>query len=244
MNDLSVATTLKYLSGFGSHHESEARPGALPVGRNSPQKVPFGLYAEQLSGSSFTMPRAHNLRSWLYRLRPSAMHRPFEALESGSWRTAACAEVPPTPNRLRWSPLTAPVQPTDFIAGIATFATCGDARLQHGVGVHAYAANRSMERVFHDADGELLLVPQEGALDIRTELGRLAVAPGEIAVIPRGIRFRVAIDSPLVRGYACENYGAPFRLPEPGPIGSNGVANPRDFRAPAAHDEDRATATD
>jgi homogentisate 1,2-dioxygenase len=243
MNDRSAGTTLGYLSGFGSHHETEAVAGALPVGRNSPQKAPFGLYAEQLSGSAFTMPRAQNLRSWLYRLRPSAMHRAYAPIDTGPWRTAPCHEAPLTPNRLRWGPLPAPQAPADFIDGMATLATCGDARLQHGVGVHLYAANRAMDRVFHDADGELLIVPQEGALDIRTELGRLAVAPGEIALIPRGIRFRVGLEAPIARGYVCENYGAPLRLPELGPIGANGLANARDFLAPAADYEDVSSPT-
>jgi len=239
MNDQASSTALKYLSGFGAHLESEALAGALPVGRNSPQKVPFGLYAEQLSGSAFTMPRAQNLRSWLYRLRPSAMHPAFERIDEGAWRTAPCREAESTPNRLRWAPLPAPAKPTDFIEGMVTLATCGDARAQHGAGVHLYCTNRSMERVCHDADGELLLVPQEGAITLATELGRLHVAPGEIGVVPRGVRFRVDVEGGLARGYACENYGAPFRLPELGPIGANGLASPRDFLAPVAAYEDR-----
>jgi homogentisate 1,2-dioxygenase len=244
MNDRSIDATLKYLSGFGAHHESEAVPGALPVGRNSPQKVPFGLYAEQLSGSSFTMPRAQNLRSWLYRRRPSAMHRPFARIDDGLLRTARCAEADATPNRLRWDPLPAPAAGTDFLAGLVTLATCGDARIHQGAGVHVYAANASMhERVFYDADGELLLVPQQGALALCTEFGRLAVAPGEIAVVPRGIRFRVEIDVALARGYVCENYGAALRLPDLGPIGSNGLAAPRDFLAPVASCDEGDTPT-
>ena len=230
-----LSPVLKYLSGFGAHHESEALPGALPVGRNSPQKVPFGLYAEQLSGSSFTMPRAHNLRSWLYRRRPCAMHGPLERIDDGAWRTAGCGEGEPTPNRLRWAPLPSPSAPTDFIEGLATLATAGDARAQHGVSVHVYAINRSMAaRVLHDADGELLLVPQEGALALATELGRLEVSPGEIAVVPRGVRFRVELAGSSARGYVCENHGAPLRLPDLGPIGSNGLAAARDFLAPSA----------
>jgi homogentisate 1,2-dioxygenase len=245
MNDRSHATDLKYLSGFGSHHESEAVEGALPVGRNSPQKVPFGLYAEQLSGSSFTMPRHQNLRSWQYRLRPSAMHPAFRRIGDGFLRSAPCREADCPPNRLRWGPLEAPPQPTDFLEGLHTFATAGDARAHHGLGVHLYCANRSMQgRVFYDADGELLLVPQEGALVLATEFGRLGVAPGEIAVIPRGIKFRVELAGPLARGYAAENYGAPLRLPELGPIGSNGLASARDFLAPAAAFEDRDTPTE
>ena len=245
MNDRTVDSKLKYLAGFGSHHETEAVPGAPPVGRNSPQKVPFGLYAEQLSGSSFTMPRAQNLRSWLYRLLPSAMHKPFSRIKDGLVRTAPSNEAECSPNRLRWSPLPAPEAPTDFLDGLATLATSGDARAQRGCAAHAYVANRSMEerRFCCDADGELLVVPQQGALTFATELGRLVVAPGEIGVIPRGIRFRVEIDSDLVRGYVCENYGAPLRLPDLGPIGSNGLASPRDFLAPVADYEDRDAPT-
>jgi len=244
MNDRSTSIGVKYLSGFGSHHETEAIEGALPVGQNSPQKVPFGLYAEQLSGSSFTMARAANLRSWLYRLRPSAMHRAFERLDDKLIRTGRCREVETSPNRLRWGPMPMPADRADFLDGLATYATCGEARAQHGAGIHVYCANRSMERVFHDADGELLFVPQEGAITLATEMGRLDVGPGEVAVVPRGVRFRVIIHGAAVRGYVCENYGAPLRLPELGPIGSNGLANPRDFLAPGAAYEDRDAPTE
>ena len=245
MNDRAATTALKYLSGLGSHHESEAVAGALPVGQNSPQKVPFGLYAEQLSGSPFTAPRAQNLRSWLYRLRPSAMHGPFRRVGEGELRTAPCREAECPPNRLRWGASEPPAQATDFIAGLATMATCGDAAAQRGVGVHMYCANRSMEerRFCYDADGELLIVPQQGALELVTEFGTLLAAPGEIAVIPRGVKFRVQIEADWVRGYVCENYGAPLRLPELGPIGSNGLAAARDFLAPVAAYEDRDAPT-
>ena len=229
---------LRYLSGFGAHHETEAVAGALPRGQNSPQKAPFGLYAEQLSLTAFTAPRAQNLRSWLYRLRPSAMHPPFRPVDGGLLRTGPCREAEAGPNRLRWAPLALPRKATDFVAGLVTLATNGDARMQAGIGVHLYSANRSMERVFACHDGELLLVPQEGALALATEFGRLAVEPGEIAVIPRGVKFRVALAG-TARGYACENYGAALRLPELGPIGANGLANPRDFLAPVAAYEDR-----
>jgi len=233
---------LKYQSGFGAHHETEAVAGALPRGQNSPQKTPFGLYAEQLSLTAFTAPRAQNLRSWLYRRRPSAMHPAFRRIGDGLLRTAPCREADAGPNRLRWAPMAMPRKATDFLAGLATIATNGDARMQAGVGVHLYAANRSMDRVFACHDGELLLVPQEGALGLATEFGRLAVAPGEIAVVPRGVKFRVAVEGP-VRGYACENYGAALRLPELGPIGANGLANPRDFLAPVAAFDARDAAT-
>jgi homogentisate 1,2-dioxygenase len=204
----------------------------------------MGLYAEQISGTAFTAPRAHNLRSWLYRLRPSATHPPFARIDDGAIRTAPCLEQDCPPNRLRWRPLPAPSKSTDFIASLATYATCGDARAQHGAGIHGYVATASMKRVACDADGEMLIVPQEGALEIATELGILEVAPGEVALIPRGVKFRVALRAKFARGYVCENYGAAFRLPELGPIGANGLANVRDFLAPSAAFEDRDAKTE
>jgi homogentisate 1,2-dioxygenase len=210
------------------------------VGQNSPQKAPFGLYAEQLSGTAFTAPRAENRRSWLYRLRPTASHRPYQPYKGAPLlRSAPFDELPPNPNRLRWDPLPLPEVPTDFVDGLVTYAGNGDVAICAGMGIHLYAANQSMrDRAFQNADGELLIVPQQGALTILTELGRLRVAPLQIALIPRGVRFRVDLEGPS-RGYVCENYGASFRLPDLGPIGSNGLANPRDFEAPMAWYEDR-----
>ncbi len=228
---------MTYQSGFGNEFATEAVAGALPVGQNSPQKVPFGLYTEQLSGSAFTAPRGHNRRTWVYRLRPSAAHRAFAHLHGGTLRSGPF-EGPATPNRLRWSPLPAPTEPTDFIAGLFTLGGNGSPAHFAGAAVHTYVANRSMDAAFFNADGELVIVPQEGRLRIVTELGLLEVAPGEIAVIPRGVRLRVELVDALARGYVGENYGAPFRLPELGPIGSNGLANPRDFLAPVAAFED------
>jgi homogentisate 1,2-dioxygenase len=229
------------MPGFGNHFSTEAIPGALPIGRNSPQHVPFGLYAEQLSGTAFTAPRAENRRSWLYRLRPTANHAPFRPCDRDlSIRTAPFDEVPPSPNRLRWDPLPLPAEPVDFIDGLVTFGGNGDVASATGMAVHLYAANRSMDRrAFMNADGELLIVPQQGRLLITTELGLIEVAPLEIALIPRGLRFSVDLPDGAARGYICENYGVPFRLPDLGPIGSNGLASPRDFEAPAAAYEDR-----
>ena len=233
---------LKYLSGFGNEHSTEAVASALPQGQNSPQKIAFGLYAEQVSGSAFTAPRNENLRSWQYRLRPSAQHVAYRPLTHDMLRTAPCHEIPTSPNRLRWNPL--PINGDgDFIDGIKTIATNGDARSQTGMAVHLYAASRSMTRVFYNADGELLIVPQTGALTLKTEFGILEAKPGEIAVIPRGVKFRVEI-SANVRGYICENYGAPLRLPELGPIGANGLANARDFLYPTAWYEDVSASTE
>ncbi|MFF3487044.1 homogentisate 1,2-dioxygenase [Streptomyces sp. NPDC002701] len=241
-----TAEALTYLSGFGNEHSSEAVPGALPLGRNSPQRVPLGLYAEQLSGSAFTEPRAHNRRSWLYRIRPSAAHPAFTRTGNGTLRTAPFTETVPDPNRLRWNPLPEPAPGTDFLAGLWTLGGNGDATQRTGMAVHLYHANSSMRRVFSDADGELLIVPERGGLLLRTEFGLLHVEPGHVALIPRGVRFRVELldttpgddRNVSARGYVCENYGAPFQLPDLGPIGANGLANARDFRAPVAAYED------
>jgi homogentisate 1,2-dioxygenase len=228
-----------YLSGFGNHFATEAVPGALPKGQNSPQKVAFGLYAEQLSGAAFTSPRRENRRSWLYRLRPTASHAAYRRRPMGLLRSGPFEEVPPSPNRLRWDPLPPPTSPTDFVAGLVTIGGNGGPADGIGAAVHLYNIDRSMvDAVFTNSDGELLLVPQSGRLRLVTELGVLAVAPGEMAVLPRGVRVRVESPDGLAAGYVCENYGAPFRLPELGPIGSNGLANPRDFLAPVAAFED------
>jgi homogentisate 1,2-dioxygenase len=237
-----TAAGLGYLSGFGNEHSSEAVPGALPVGRNSPQRAPLGLYAEQLSGTAFTEPRAHNRRSWLYRIRPSAAHPRFRRTGNGNLRGAPFTEAVPDPNRMRWNPLPEPPQGTDFVDGLWTLGGNGDVTQRSGMAVHLYAADTSMtDRVFCDSDGELLIVPEHGGLLLRTEFGLLKAEPGHVALIPRGVRFRVVLLEQRSRGYVCENYGRPFVLPELGPIGANGLANPRDFMAPvAAYEEDGA----
>ena len=229
-----------YLPGFANHFATEAVEGALPIGRNSPQKVPFGLYAEQLSGTAFTAPRAENRRSWLYRMRPAANHAPFVTYEGAPLlRSGPFDELPPSPNRLRWDPLPLPDAPTDFVDGLITYGGNGDVATGDGSGIHLYAANRSMDgRVFFSADGELLIVPQQGTLRLVTEMGVMTVAPLHIAIVPRGVRFRVELVDGPVRGYVCENYGHLFRLPDLGPIGANGLANPRDFETPVAWFED------
>ncbi|MFF8270049.1 homogentisate 1,2-dioxygenase [Streptomyces sp. NPDC016562] len=230
-----TAEALEYLTGFGNEHSSEAVPGALPLGRNSPQRAPLGLYAEQLSGSAFTEPRSHNRRSWLYRIRPSAAHPPFTRIDNGALRTGPFTEAPADPNRLRWNPLPDPAPGTDFLAGLWTLGGNGDATQRTGMAIHLYAANAPMtDRVFSDSDGELLIVPERGGLLLRTELGLLAARPGDVALIPRGVRFRVELLDSDARGYVCENYGQPFQLPDLGPIGANGLAAARDFRAPVA----------
>ncbi len=231
---------LKYQTGFGNEFATEAADGALPVGRNSPQKAPLGLYAEQLTGTAFTVPRAYNKRTWTYRIRPSVTHTPFKQIDNKLFRSTPFGEVT-TPNQLRWDALPLPETPTDFIDGITTVAGNGDLFSQTGIAIHIYACNKGMDtRYFYNADGEMLVVPETGRLGVLTELGLLQVGPGSVAVIPRGVRFKVepaAGDN--CRGYICENYGSQFRLPDLGPIGSNGLANPRDFETPVAWFEDR-----
>lgn len=234
-----MTSPLIYQSGFSNEFATECLPGALPVGRNSPQKCPYGLYAEQLTGSAFTALRGDNKRSWLYRIRPSAMHTPFKQI-SPRCLVSNFAKVPTPPNQLRWNPLPIPSTPTEFVEGIVTYAGNGEPHAQSGFGIHLYAANRSMtNRAFYNADGEMLIVPQLGRLRFVTELGVIEAAPNEIVVIPRGVRFRVELMAAEARGYICENFGANFRLPDRGPIGSNGLANSRDFLTPVAAYEDK-----
>ncbi|MBV8853519.1 MAG: homogentisate 1,2-dioxygenase [Sinobacteraceae bacterium] len=230
----AARAALEYQRGFGNHFSTEALPGALPAGRNSPQRCAYGLYAEQFSATAFTAPRHSNRRSWLYRIQPAVVHEVFEP-RAAPLLISRFDAVVASPNQLRWSPPPVPEEATDFVSGLRTVAGSGSPELQTGCAVHWYLANRSMRgRFFFDADGELLIVPQLGTLRIATELGLLEVAPQQIAVIPRGLRFRVELCDPQARGYVCENFGAPFRLPDLGPIGSNGLANPRDFQSPVA----------
>lgn len=236
-----MTNAAKYMSGFGNEFATEALPGALPDGRNSPQKPAYGLLAEQLTGSPFTAPRGHNKRSWLYRIHPAVKQMPFQPLKHKTLRSSPFDDAPATPNQLRWDPLPVPTAATDFVDGLFTVAGNGDSFAWTGLGVHLYVANTFMnKRYFYNADGEMLIVPQQGAVDFHTEMGLINARPGEIVVIPRGVRFRVSLPEGPVRGYVCENYGAPFQLPDLGPIGANGLANPRDFLTPVAAYEDKA----
>jgi len=230
-----------YLSGFGNGFETEALSGALPIGRNSPQRCAYGLYAEQLSGSPFTAPRAANERSWLYRIRPTVAHwGHFAKLDAGLWLSAPCADAELSPQPLRWDPVPIPAEPLSFVEGVRTITTAGDASASAGMAAHLYFITRSMaDEYFYNADAEMLLVPQQGALRLRTEFGVIDVGPGEIAVIPRGVKLSVELKGEPARGYLCENYGGAFTLPERGPIGANCLANPRDFLTPVAAYEDR-----
>ncbi|RST55979.1 homogentisate 1,2-dioxygenase [Variovorax sp. MHTC-1] len=236
----------RYQSGFGNEYATEAVAGALPQGRNSPQRAPFDLYPELISGTAFTAPRHENRRSWMYRRQPSVVSGRYQAYAQPHWQTGADRSIALAPEPLRWHPIPLDDADVDFVDGIHTLAANGDAEAHSGVAAHVYLASRSMERrAFVNADGEMLLVPQQGRLVITTEMGVLDVKPGEIALLPRGVAFKVALPDSEAgagpsRGYVCENYGAQFRLPELGPIGSNGLANARDFQAPVAAFESEA----
>ena len=227
-----------YLTGFGAHHSTEAVAGALPVGRNSPQRPAYGLYTEQYSGTAFTAPRGENRRSWLYRMRPTADHRPFVRYDGAPLFAPGVVEGPVAPNRLRWDPPVDLPANCDFVDGMVTMLANRDPADLEGVAIHFFRATRSMERrVLANADGEFLIIPQAGTLRLFTELGRMELVPGWIGVVPRGVRFRVEVDGEA-RGYVAENFGALLRLPELGPIGANGLASPRDFETPVAAFED------
>ena len=219
-----------YLAGFGNHHASEALPGALPQQQNSPQRCPLGLYAEQLSGSAFTRPRHTNLHSWLYRILPGLAHEEYVPFDISL--NASLSSLQP-PNALRWSPLSSETTKLDFIEGL--FHLAGN----HLLNTYIYQCDLSMTtRYFSNSDGELLFVPYKGQIRLHTEFGLLELSPGMIAVIPRGIRFKVELLTDIAAGYLCENAGLPLTLPELGPIGANGLANPRHFLYPKAAFED------
>ncbi len=236
------ATPEGYMPGFGNDFETEALPGALPVGQNSPQRCAYGLYAEQLSGSPFTAPRGKNERSWLYRIRPSVRHTSrFKSATVPFWKTAPSPHEADRPiGQLRWGPVPIPKEGLTFVDGVRTITTAGDVNTQTGMAASLYFVTQSMaDEYFYNADGELLVVPQLGRLSLFTEFGRIGIGPGEICVLPRGVKFKVALEDGPARGYLCENYGAKFTLPNRGPIGANCLANPRDFKTPVAAFEDK-----
>lgn len=234
---------LSYLSGFGNQHASEALVGALPEGRNSPRRAPYGLYAEKFSGTAFTAPRQDNRRTWFYRIAPSVMHSRFSTYSQDQWNTWPNPSARALPEQMRWGPMTTRTnnghQQRDFVDGMFSIAGNGAAHMQAGMAAHMFHAERDMtDRCFYNADAEMLIVPQSGALRIRTECGELAVGPGDIALIPRGMKIQVNLTQSVACGYLAENYGKALELPERGPVGSDGFANERDFQAPTAAFED------
>jgi homogentisate 1,2-dioxygenase len=232
--------SLHYLSGFGNFFASEAIANSLPKDQNNPQKVPHGLYAEQLSGDAFTAAYKNNHRTWLYRIHPSVKQGEFVPYQQTNWLTPPFAELTP-PTAMRWLPLPYPQEQKDFIDSLITYAGHGSVRQRSGAAIHLYAATTSMvDRYFYNADGDFLIVPQEGSLLLKTELGQLQVGPMEIALIPRGLKFQVQLLQEKARGYVCENFGAAFEIPNKGLIGPNALAEARHFLAPMAHYEDQA----
>jgi len=230
----------QYQCGFGNDFATEAVANTLPVGQNSPQKVPHGLYAELFSGTAFTAPQLENQRSWFYRIRPSASHKPFEAIQQNKF-IAPPLNQPANPNQFRWDPLPIPKEPTNFIQGIQTICVTGDVLNRTGSAVHLYVANKSMDKeYFYNADGDLIIVPEQGGLLLKTEFGWIDIEPLEIAVIQRGIKFQVQLKDKKARGYICENYGLPLVIPDKGPIGPTGLASSRDFLTPIAAFEERS----
>ena len=233
-----------YMSGFGNHFETEALPGALPQGMNSPQNCAYGLYAEQISGTAFTAPNHSNERTWCYRIRPSVKHSGrYTPIDLPHWKTAPhIIEGLTSLGQYRWDPMPLSDEPLTWLTGMMTVTTCGDVNTQVGMASHVYLVTQSMETsYFYSADSELLVVPQQGRLRFVTELGVLDVEPQEIALIPRGLVYRVEVLDGPCRGFVCENYGQKFKLPNRGPIGANCMANARDFKAPKAHFEDDET---
>ncbi|MDG1479377.1 MAG: homogentisate 1,2-dioxygenase [Myxococcota bacterium] len=232
---------LRYLSGFGNTLSSEAEPDTLPRRQNTPQHAALGLFTEQLNGTGFTVRRSENQRVWLYRLRPQILDRGWRRRDGGRLVGQFHNGIP-SPEVMRFRPVPLPETPTDFLAGLTTFAGAGDPSTRRGAAIHLYAASADMtDAAFANIDGDLLVAPQHGALLVRTELGRLHVAPGEILIIPRGIRFQVLLPDGPSRGFVSELFDGHFQLPERGPIGANGMADERHFLAPVADYEDITT---
>lgn len=228
---------ISYFSGLGNIFATETKPNLLPGVGNSPQKVAYDFYAEQINGTAFTAPRHKNFKTWMYRSIPSARHGDFKSVSYSNFKSPPYDEVPPTPQQLRWNPI--PYQKKkNFLESINTMCGNGSIKMNLGCSIHLYSCDESMDGdYFSNADGHMIVVPQEGKLLFKTELGLLAVEPNEIIVIPRGIRFQVELIDSKARGYICENYGSLFQLPELGPIGANGLANPSDFLVPVAWNE-------
>ncbi|XP_046405925.1 homogentisate 1,2-dioxygenase isoform X2 [Ischnura elegans] len=235
---------LKYQSGFANEFASEDPrcPNSLPEGQNNPQKCAYGLYAEQLSGTAFTAPRSENRRTWLYRIRPSVIHEPFEPVKA-PYLTSNWDAIPPNPNQMRWKPFTLTKEESqmeiNFVEGLRTVCGAGDPKSRHGIAIHFYLCNSSMKNCcMYNSDGDFLIVPQMGELIIKTEFGPMHVKPNEICVIQQGMKFSVSTVADESRGYILEVYDGHFILPNLGVIGANGLANPRDFLTPQACYED------
>ncbi|KAH9874017.1 hypothetical protein IAQ61_004645 [Plenodomus lingam] len=236
-----------YQAGWGNRHQSEVIPGTLPVAQNNPQEVRFGLYTEGITYSAFAAPRAHNYSTYMYRCRPAAAHNGYVPFESKS-NIQNCflslnPKVATLPEQAEWRPFPLPKEEEkiDFANGLHTLAGSGDPNIREGLALYVYMINSSMERrAFCNADGDFLICAQLGTLDIVTEMGKIFLQPGEICVIQRGIRFcmNLAPDTKVARGYITEVWGSMWELPDLGPLGGHGLANPRDFLYPVAAIDD------
>jgi len=238
-----MSEPLRYQTGFGNHLASEAVPGTLPPRGNTPKEVPHGLFVEQINGTGFTVERSQNLRTWLYRLRPAIHAGPFSPMAAPGGFTGRFGDAVPTPEPMRFRPTPLPTGDVDFLDGLHTFAGAGDPALRQGLAIHLFAANRDMSRVLANIDGDLLIAPEQGALRLQTELGLLEARPGEIVVVPRGIRFAVSLPDGPSRGFVAELFEGHFQLPQRGLIGANGLADERHFRAPVAAFDNRVEPT-
>ncbi|KAH9884385.1 homogentisate 1,2-dioxygenase [Xylariomycetidae sp. FL2044] len=244
MTEPTSADPYRYQIGFGNRFATEAIPGVLPQACNTPQRCKYDLISEQLNGTPFISPRATLLHAWFYRIHPSVKHRPLKRLPKNEDLEAVFSPLNPdvefTPQDLGWDKFPHPkgadaVDMIDFIDGLKTIGGHGDPTLKEGLAVHMYMANTSMpNRAFCNNDGDMLIIPQEGRLDIQTEFGRLMVRPGELVVVQAGMRFTVGLPDGPSRGYIQEIFGSHYELPELGPVGSNGMAQPRDFEIPVA----------
>lgn len=221
---------------------SEAVSGAVPAVNNSPQKPPLGLRTERISGGSFVAPRELSYQTWLYRLRASIAHSDWARLrvsgaDEGYGPPSPVRPANVTPNSRLWGGFPAPAAGSHWANGQQLLGRNGDPQAKEGMALWVFSVTASMppRQAFASLDGEALVIPQSGALDIQTELGRLVVRQNEIAVIPRNVRYRVCLpEGKPCRGYVCELYQGHFRLPDLGVIGSTGLANVRDFQVPKA----------
>lgn len=255
-----LADPFTYTYGYGNELFSEAVAGALPLLGNTPQRCNFGLYAEQLSGTSFTTPRVHNKKVWMYKIRPSAAHAPMVPYTKNHLfvNDFSGENGQINPNQLRFKPFPLPPKDVsvDFVDGIITLGGAGDPSTKAGFAVHVYCCNADMKnKAFCNSDGDLLVVPQLTPLTVTTETGKMRVAPGEFFLIPRGIKFSVDLDmatdlsrhegeDSYARGYICEVYDSHFIIPDLGPIGANGLAHPKHFASPTAFYESKTFPTE
>ncbi|KXJ89045.1 homogentisate 1,2-dioxygenase [Microdochium bolleyi] len=239
--DFAVKDPYTYLSGFGNYHSSEALPGAVPQVNNSPQIPPLGLRTERISGSAFTAPRERTMQTFLYRAASSLAHSEFVPLDVASGFGPDSQNVPKhlNPNSLSWTGEALALPETaHWINGQQLVGCNGDPARKEGIAVWMFSITEDMpeRHVFSSLDGEMLIVPQSGSLDITTEMGKMMVRQNEIAVVPRNVRHQVRlVGGRPCKGYICELFQGHFQLPQLGIIGSTGLANVRDFQIPTAY---------